>query len=271
MYNRNVQIRIFENDVSFLETGCYSDIGDRAKQEDAYCVSFVKGIFLATVCDGMGGYFGGEYASKAAVNFLHTKFEKQPEADSSFFINSLTDIDSEVKSLKTSDEHLVKGGTTIVSVLIDGDRINWFSVGDSRLYIIRNHEMIQVTKDHNYGERLIELMKQNKIKQSQIDMKNVRHDALTSYVGMGGIKIFDISLSDFHLENDDVIILMSDGLYKSIDVNRISLFQNAEVNEMINSILRIIETDNTGKRDNTTFILIKYHNRMEAYNETCKM
>lgn len=261
MQNRNKHIKVFANKNSFLETGCYSDIGDREKQEDAYCVSFINGILLATVCDGMGGYHGGEYASIAAADCLHRKFESSPETEASFFLKSLNDMDTEVSSLKNSDNKPLHGGTTIVSAIISENTISWFSVGDSRLYILRDNEMIQVTRDHNYGESIANQTDCNS--KSGTDKKNIRMDALTSYVGIGGIKLYDISEKPFCLKNNDIIVLMSDGLYKSMDVSRIISFQNADVSEMIDFIEKTIETEIRKKRDNTTFIIIKYRESME--------
>ena len=187
-----MNIENYMSDDSILETGWYSDIGNRENQQDSCMISFHHGVLLTTVCDGMGGFEGGELASSIAVNHLHTRFENTNASDAEFYLNILDELDAQVFFLKDKSNRRIKAGTTIVSVIIDGNKMSWLSVGDSRIYIVRDNEMIQATRDHNYKEMLNGLLSRGTITRQQYEAESEKYTALTSYVGMGGIKLFDI-------------------------------------------------------------------------------
>lgn len=259
---------------SILETGWYSDIGNRETQQDSCRISFHHGVLLTTVCDGMGGFQGGELASSTAVNHLHTRFESTEASDAEFYLNILDELDAQVFFLKDDTNRRLKAGTTIVSVIIDGNKMSWLSVGDSRIYIVRDNEMIQATRDHNYREMLNELLSKGSITKKQYEAESKKYTALTSYVGMGGIKLFDISTKSFGLKDGDLILLTSDGLYNAVQVEKITEVSGEKISEIIDFLSKALELESEKSKDNITFIVIKYHvqsKREDFENETEKM
>ena len=241
-----------------LQVGCYSDIGNRDLQEDSYQITFHHGVLLATVCDGMGGIPFGDQASKVAVNYLHEKFEVEQPARASFYSDTVDELDAKVYFLKDEANRRLKAGTTIVSVLIHDGKLDWFSVGDSRIYLIRDHEMVQVTRDHNYRETLIDLLENGDITYSQFEGETAKHPALTSFLGMGGIKRYEISKSALRLCDNDVILITSDGLYNTFPPEELAAECDNEIDRIIEKTIARIASANAQGRDNTTFIIIKY-------------
>lgn len=241
-----------------FEVFCHSDKGDRKNQEDSYCVSYDKNTILATVCDGMGGCRGGGIASRTAIKYLHSEFKHIGASDASFYMELIDELDSQVYFLKDEDNNRLKAGTTIASVLINGNCLDWFSVGDSRVYIVREAEMIQVTRDNNLKEALTELLKNGIITKEQFEKRSSGYLSLVSYVGMGGIRLYNISRSSFRLRKGDLVILMSDGLYNSVDMEKIPPISKEDTSFIMEKLCEMSSAKKTGHRDNTTFILIRY-------------
>lgn len=242
-----------------LDAVWFSDIGDRELQEDAVNVSCHHDTLAATICDGMGGYQGGEAASMVALEFLHDAFMNGDAVDASFYSELLDEMDARVYFLKDETGQRLNAGTTIVSVLIHGDHLNWFSVGDSRIYIIRGGEMIQATHDHNYCESLREMLRNGRITQEQFDNERERHAALTSYIGMGGVKLYDISTAPFILKDGDMLLLASDGLYNAIPPELLRSSFGADAEETAQCLIGRFKAAQIPSKDNTTFIIITYH------------
>ncbi|MCR4761558.1 MAG: serine/threonine-protein phosphatase [Oscillospiraceae bacterium] len=243
---------------SVISVCVHSDIGDRSAQEDNYTVAENGSRVFAAVCDGMGGIRGGAAASRAAAECLTDAFDRSTETGAAFFTDHLDDADAAVYFLKDENGKRLGCGTTIVSVLIYGDKLNWLSVGDSRLYLFRGSEMVQATADHNYGIMLDQLLADGEITQEQYDEEIPKHAALTSYLGIGGVKIYDISTEPLILQDGDLLLLTSDGLYHAFDVRSIAEIASQTPAEIAEKILQSIAEHPTVKRDNTTFILLQY-------------
>lgn len=256
-----------------FEIGWYSDIGDRPTQEDSYYISTHDGVLLTSVCDGMGGHRGGAIASRTAIGYLHAAFQAAPYRDAEMYERLLDELDAKVYYLKDEEGNPLSAGTTIVSVIIDGNQLSWLSIGDSRLYLIRENQIVQVTRDHNYLEALRDLLQNGKITQEQFLAEREKHAALTSYLGIGGVHQYDISAKPFCLNNGDLLVLATDGMYHSVDMQAFLPLCRAELPFMMQQLDAAIRADMQIIRDNATFIVIRYH-QLEggnASNETKEM
>lgn len=241
-----------------LQIGWCSDIGERELQEDSYRISFQHDVLLATVCDGMGGIPYGDQASRVAVNYLHEKFETLQPSRASFYVDTVDELDAQVYFLKDESNRRLKAGTTIASVMLHDGKLDWFSVGDSRIYLLRQHEMVQVTRDHNYRETLLELLENGDITYSQFEGEGKKHQALTSFLGMGGIKRYEISNTPLQLCDNDVLLITSDGLYNTFPPEMLAEENDKEIPAIMEKVIERIDSANAQGRDNTTFIIIKY-------------
>lgn len=258
MWEDIFQIQKYQTGSNCIYAGWYSDIGMRETQEDTCCVTFHHNVVLATVCDGMGGYECGKLASETTAKLLHEKFVQVSAEDSSFYTNSLDELDAKVYFLKDESHKRLKAGTTIASVMLRNGEISWFSVGDSRIYIIRNDEILQLTRDHNYREMLLDLLQNGSITVEQYENEQAQHSALTSYIGVGGVNLYDISKSPLKLKPQDKILLVTDGFYRTVPIENIPDFLKGNISECMESLLREIQFSEDENRDNTTFILLKY-------------
>lgn len=237
-----------------------SVLGTREEQQDYAIVREQDNNLLAVVCDGMGGLKHGGAASALAANELISQYEKKCEDESiiDFFFNVVDILDESVCALtnsKNSDEH---AGTTIVAAYIKNNYLNWLSVGDSRLYIVRGKEIVQATRDHNYQLKLDEMLKDNLISGKDYERENQRGESLISFIGMSGIEIMDLNRNPFNLQVGDYILITTDGLFKILPDNLIGkiVINSKDVEEAAETLIKESITQCKGEQDNTTFILI---------------
>jgi protein phosphatase len=150
-------------------------------------------------------------------------------------------------------------GTTFLVIIIVDNQLFWLSVGDSKLYISREKEMSSVVREHNYRLRLNQLLSQRKIDKEEYDAENKRGDQLISYLGIGNLKIFDVSMNPFQLQKNDRIFLCSDGIYKTMKEEKLKelISGNCSINLVAEHIINEIKNINKKNQDNASFVLIE--------------
>ena len=236
-----------------------SIIGNRTEQQDSVGVVTGEKTLCAVVCDGMGGLNGGKSASRVAVDAMVDIFRqiKENEPMSEVLVNSVDILDEAVFMLVDETGNRLESGTTVVSVIINNNDLFWMSVGDSRLYLIRNDEMVQATRDHNYELYLDSVSETYTPTESDMEMSQ----ALISFIGMGGISVMDVSSNPVLLVEGDVVLITSDGLYKAISDEEIKkiIKNNSDVETAADELLSEAEKAAPDTRDNTSFVLIKIH------------
>lgn len=146
--------------------GAYTDIGNtRKNNQDSFCIlragSSVRGnVLMAVVCDGMGGLSKGEVASGTVVTAFSDWFIKDlPMRVSECSLKQVAGIWTEMlhglndrlRDYGRTEE--IRVGTTFSGLLLMGREYLWVHVGDSRIYLIRDGEMRQITSDHTVANR----------------------------------------------------------------------------------------------------------------------
>jgi protein phosphatase len=153
----------------------------------------------------------------------------------------------------------LRAGTTLCAVYIREGKMNWLSVGDSKIYIFKGGKFICLTNEHNY----MYLANMNKDNENFKIDPNARHDALVSFIGAKNLMYIDINDEPLELEDGDVIILCSDGLYKSLHEEDIVLQLFKEENDMqivVENMISEVMKKANGTQDNTTVVVMKYKN-----------
>lgn len=243
-----------------FEIAAKSLIGKREDQQDSY-IYRTGGVTMAAVCDGMGGLEGGALASKTAtLTFKEDIKENFPISDyPAFLADEVNRVDRAVYELKGSDGKKLDAGTTIVSVIIDDDKMFFMTVGDSRIYMKRQNEMLPINREHNYKLQLDSYLREGAISREDYEKEMVRGGHLISYIGMGDVVIKDINQNPIRLESEDMLLLCTDGLTKTLTDAEImeSLSKNKTVDETVNLIEIKIAEKNLKNQDNVTFVLLK--------------
>jgi serine/threonine protein phosphatase PrpC len=125
-----------------------SDIGRvREINED----SFVCIPPLFAVADGMGGHVAGEIASRLAIDTISKYFAAHKGVfDFEILLRqSISEANSLVYTMAQSQSGYAGMGTTVTVAYVNGSKIYWGHVGDSRLYLVRGENLIQITDDHS--------------------------------------------------------------------------------------------------------------------------
>lgn len=201
----------------------------RSDNEDNYAINKVvrnlddkekniRGIggaqpLVCSVFDGMGGEAHGELASKIAADNavrLYERIAHGAEDITQEICNFVTQSNRQIVSDIGNDD-TSRGGSTVVSVIINHDIVYPFSLGDSRLYLYRNGTLTQVTNDHTLA------MKKYRANIYTLEEALASNDShkLTAFLG---VDVDDTMLEPemyppFVLEQNEKMLLCSDGLY----------------------------------------------------------
>ena len=201
-----------------IEVASLSDVGrQRENNEDSYLYwepdseeELRNKGRLAIIADGMGGYEGGQEASRLAVETVREFYVQSLRGDPATVLRNAFDR-AHARILSYAEEHpeLRGMGTTCTALVIAGKSLHFAHVGDSRLYLIRGSEISRLTRDHSYVGRLVE----NGIVRSEDAESHPQRHILTAALGSGNDVIADTSLKPLSLEEGDTLILCTDGLW----------------------------------------------------------
>ena len=250
--------------------GTSSIMGRRNEQQDviksdSFYSYAENGKVISVLCDGMGGLVDGGKASALCSSIVYDTFHSDTKFPSIpiFYKSVIFRADEEVKTMKKDGETQMLGaGTTLASVVIDDDQLYWAAVGDSRIYIIRNNEILCITKDHNLLMLLNEKVKRGEITWEEAD-SNPKKEALISYIGIGGVRYVDMNSKGFKLLHGDYIVLCSDGLYRSLSENEIKQVVcdfGKETQQTAEALTNLALSKNLKNQDNTSVVVIGYQN-----------
>ena len=186
----------------------YTNKGNfREINEDDYFVDNDSFSYdIAAVADGMGGHQAGEVASSTAVNFLQN-FHFQPQSD---IIEEIVGVIKKInkKLIKMAEDNFeFRGmGTTLSLAIIYDYNLYIGHVGDSRIYLLRENKLQQLTTDDTLVQKMIA---DNKIEPEDA-FNHPRGNILTQ--GLGIDTLSGVETEQIELRSGDLILLCSDGL-----------------------------------------------------------
>ena len=244
-----------------FEIACYSAIGARESQQDAAYAYVDDERALALVCDGMGGIRGGEAASRTTVDYVRERFYEELDGTADFVENGLQmleSVDDMVYQLRDSAGKRLGCGTTLAAAYLNRDHLFWFSVGDSRVYLMRGQQMVQVTTDHNYFLRLNDQLQAGEISDAEYQKEAPRGEALISFIGMGGLMLIEVNDTGLPTQVGDTVLVCSDGVYRTIsDAELRALLQQPTLDDSAQRMIGLMEERMSMKQDNFTFVLMR--------------
>jgi serine/threonine protein phosphatase PrpC len=212
-----------------IEVSSHSDIGClRTNNEDSLGYwepeddrQFARKGRLAVVADGMGGYEGGQEASRLAVETLVAAYRDFGGDDpQQALIGALQAAHEQIRRYSFAHPELRGMGTTCTAAAIvrgeDGDTqydaLYYVHVGDTRLYLIRDGQITRVTRDHSYVGRLVESGMISPEEAEQHPQRNI----LTAALGTNPELIMDSPGHPEPLLPEDVLLICSDGLWGQV-------------------------------------------------------
>ena len=263
MINQNDNYSLFTENSS-LELAVISSVGGRPDQQDSSGYDMDDEGLITVVCDGMGGHDGGKLASSLAVSEMLELYAgrdaSKPEAD--MLMDSAELIDSHIAGLSFPDGTRMQAGTTIVCAAVRQGRLHYLSVGDSRIYLLRNGELSCLTTDHNYFTKLRTDYLNGRLSAAQYEAEASKGEALVSFLGVGGLSMIDCNHTPIELLPEDRLLLTTDGLYKLLGDNDIREILEGFTNisdalQAFEMKARRISSHSGIARDNMTAAIIK--------------
>lgn len=259
---------------------CISHIGKRSNQEDNYLInglcltselqkrmsdnlcSVINGtspskMRLYAVSDGMGGHNAGEVASRICVEKLAAVEQELQQYSSikeatAYLQTVIAEINDTVCDLSRKQKELKGMGATLVVLVTCGTDCAILNVGDSRAYHFNNNVLIQITKDHTEGQRMLDL---GLLTRKELSGFPARKN-LNRYIGYGQ-NGYVLQADEYYLALENgMILLCSDGISDFLSDIRISEILCSESNLEIAAKQLIDEAVTAHNADNATAVLI---------------
>ncbi len=227
--------------------------GGRNRNEDrmGYCYTRESGLFV--LADGMGGHPDGEVAAQLALQTVSAYFQKAARptigAVPEFLSSSLMAAHHQILRYASEKGMLDSPRTTLVAAVLERGLVHWVHCGDSRLYLVRDGQLVTRTRDHSFSEQQAHL---------HLRPEQINRNILFTCLGSPQRPIYDVS-GGVPLQQGDKVLLCSDGLWGALGdqeiVNHLSAYSVAQaVPELAERALR--KSGSTS--DNVTVLALEW-------------
>lgn len=195
--------------------GSACDVGRKRKSnQDALAVLLPEeGILvppLFVVADGMGGHNGGETASHLVIEaFREVYVQLQPPLDAAQALRNCAQRSHEAVRTQAAQDPSLKGmGSTVVAAFLSNDRVDMINVGDSRAYLLRGQDAIQISTDQSWV--------MDQVRAGKLTLDQARHHRKRNHLSMSlsaNRPSITPILKQEIFQPDDILLLCSDGLW----------------------------------------------------------
>ena len=197
---------------NLTDTGCV-----RERNEDYYGylepdddAEFLRKGRLALVADGMGGHEGGQVASGIAVDIVRQAYlATREEGPRGALMAAFRDAHGAIREFAREHPELAGMGTTCTAAALQDHTLHYGHVGDSRLYLVRDGAIAQLTEDHSYVNRLV---REGRLTPEEAAIHPERN-VLTAALGVESEVAADFSAEPVPLEDGDILLMCTDGLH----------------------------------------------------------
>lgn len=235
---------------------CYkTDVGKiRPHNEDAVKIYKNPNCSIMVIADGMGGHEAGEVASAMVLEIIEQYFNENLYFDNSEGLRKwlkqiLHQINQEILTYIENNNISHGMGTTAIVTVMTKSFIAFAHIGDSRAYLLSNHQLRQITKDHTFVRKLVD-----EGKLSEQEAKNHPHrNIIMNALGVNKELKFDyLILEHYQL---DAILLCTDGLTSMVNDEAIYEILNQKISteEKVNLLIEV--ANRNGGTDNISIAL----------------
>ncbi|MES2877598.1 MAG: PP2C family serine/threonine-protein phosphatase [Pseudomonadota bacterium] len=230
--------------------------GGRDKNEDrmGYCYTRQSGVFL--LADGMGGHPQGEVAAQLALQAISALFQKEAKPElpdvQAFLTSALMAAHHQILRYSVEKGMLDTPRTTLVVAVVQAGSVSWLHCGDSRLYMVRQGELMARTRDHSFLE-------QSQTSTRALKMpEHINRNVLFTCLGSPTKPVFDI-VGPVPLQQGDRVMLCSDGLWGSLNDEDITYhLSHKPVNESVPDLVEKALAKAGDSSDNVTCIALEW-------------
>lgn len=266
--NRNMEddvtMPVLEDDELELSSGfCVGHaqiVGTRKNQEDSYVVSnlddtamiYEKGL-LAVVADGIGGLNAGEIASKAAIDGMCNCYSAQ-NGEQGVCERLLEMVGAAQKAVLVAARNSPQCGSTLVGVLVRQRNMAFVSVGDSRICLYRAGALLQLNREHILARDADEA---SVLANAPANTDARKRKALTAFMGKANLRLIDRNTSPMRLIRGDRILLMSDGVFGTLNDDELISMMDLPPQAAAESIVRAVDAKRREHQDNATIVIVE--------------
>ena len=210
-----------------------------------YAGNTAEGLMFA-VFDGMGGEVNGEEASSVACQVFSEEFKKMDEivlSGKEFFLRTCQKANDEVNRI-SEEKKIGTMGTTVAALYLTQDEVVACNLGDSKIFRIRQNQMIQISEDHTDAKIMSSM---------GVEKKPV----LLQFIGIPNNEMMiEPFISKGELQGDDAYVICSDGVTDVLGVEEIyDIVSKNDANDSVNYLLA--EVNKKDGSDNATIIVMK--------------
>ncbi len=243
-----------------------SHIGGRKVNQDRMGYSFTRDALLLVLADGMGGHLRGEVAATVALQTISTMFQQQAQPyvrkPQRFLEQAFHAAHRDIHQYRVEQQMPEAPRTTIVACLIQHNTATWAHCGDSRLYWMRDGQILARTRDHSHVENLI-------AKGLALPSERATHpdrNKLFNCLGADSSPKVAVSAGAAVLPGD-LLLLCSDGLWSMLaDDDLARRMQAQTVVRAVPDILQAALKAAGGASDNVTALAIMWQGSSVADN-----
>lgn len=205
-------------------------IGSRRYQQDSFGFADLEdgeflehAGFLSVLCDGMGGMEHGDVASETAVRAMLDAYALKATAES---IPQALERSAREANRRVIEAAARLGlregvGTTLVAAVVHKLSFYFISIGDSAVFHVSNGEARMVNRHHVFANVLDQALASGTISAAEAEQHPER-EALTSFIGIRKLDEIDRNLEPWVLKEGDIVLLASDGMFKTLDSTQIA-------------------------------------------------
>lgn len=240
-----------------LRTFSITDIGKKRKINQDYVFASDKPIGnlpnLFIVADGMGGHNAGDYASKYTVETIKEEVERSFEKSPVKILGkAITVANDHIRQKADADAALSGMGTTVVAATCLSDKyLEVANVGDSRLYVVNDRKIEQITRDHSLVEEMVRM--------GGIDRESARSHPDKNIItrAIGAKDTVDVDFFSVELQVGDIVLMCSDGLTNMLEDEEIHMIMSSQgsVEEKAEELVKA--ANHNGGRDNIAVIIVE--------------
>ncbi len=236
-----------------------SHIGNRRYNQDRVAYAYSNEALLLVLADGMGGHLHGELAATLAVETFAESFGRhaQPRiaAPDEFIANTMLHAHERIMQLPHNREIGGFPGTTCVAAILQDGTVYWAHAGDSRLYLMRDGEVVARTRDHSIVQQWLE--------RGMISAEQARNHPQRNQITncLGSVRdAFRIDLGEsVAMRSGDVLLLGSDGLWGPFEDREIvESFASRPVSEALDGLVERALKRAAGHSDNVTGVVLRW-------------
>lgn len=239
-----------------LKTFSVTDIGRKRKVNQDYVYTSEKSngslpnLFI--VADGMGGHNAGDYAAKVTVKTIVEKVASSEDTNPVQILGHAIAVANTLIHRQASEKPEYEGmGTTVVASTFVNNCLYVANVGDSRLYVVNNKEIRQITRDHSLVEEMVRM--------GGIDRDQARNhrdkNIITRAVGVS--ETVEVDFFTVGLEKGDLVLMCTDGLTNMLEDEEIRMILSG-ARDIVEKSQELVKAANeNGGKDNITVVLIE--------------